>query len=309
LDDLEDRCSHRRVAAILEQHLPSVDLALFERCVRWLRRECGPIEHLALPLKVHRRLRPHARLPRLAALWAAASEKVLPERMSRWMTENRMRPSGGGTVVALIGGDGSGKTTCARELEHWLRADFATIRAQLGNPPRSLLSLFIGAALKMEGALKRLLRREPGTASDLELLRHVCTARDRFRLYRKVQRFTSDGGIAVCERYPVRELPSHVGPVIPALLGASPNGLRRAIRGFEAGYYRRMLRPDVILVLQLDPELAVFRKPGEPADYVRTRGRAVLENDWTRTVAQVVDAGRPLSEVLDDLKARVWQAL
>jgi hypothetical protein len=70
-----------------------------------------------------------------------------------------------------------------------------------------------------------------------------------------------------------------------------------------------MRRPDLLLVLRLDPELAVARKPGEPADYVRIRGRAIWEADWTAAPAELVDAGRTLPEVLADLKARIWRSL
>ncbi len=277
--------------------------------MRWLRQECDPWERVALPWQLHHRLRGHARRPQLGALLSAAVEKTLPEVIGRSILDGRMRPAGGGTVLALIGGDGSGKSTCARELEHWLSAGLAVMLAQLGNPPRSFLTFAVGGALKVERAIKHVLGRESPTGSWLELLRYLCTARDCYRLYERVQRFTAGGGIAVCERYPVSEIPSHVGPRIAALLPARPSALTRLLQSVEASYYHRMLRPDVLLVLRLDPELAVARKPEEPADYVRTRGRTVWETDWTGTRAQVVDASRPLSLVLDDLKARVWPAL
>jgi thymidylate kinase len=209
----------------------------------------------------------------------------------------------------LIGGDGSGKSTCVHELDRWLSTGFATMLAQLGNPPRSFLTLAVGSALKVELAAKRAMRRESCTASWLELLRHLCAARDCYRLYERVQRFTAGGGIAVCDRYPVSELPSHLGPRIAALVPPGPNPFTRLLQSVEASYYQRTLRPDVLFVLRLDPELAVARKPEEPAEYVRTRGRTVWDTDWAATGAQVVDASRPLHLVLDDLKARVWSAL
>jgi hypothetical protein len=70
-----------------------------------------------------------------------------------------------------------------------------------------------------------------------------------------------------------------------------------------------MRRPDLLFVLRLDPELAVARKPEEPNDYVRSRGRTVWEMDWTATRAELIDAGRLLPEVLADLKARIWRSL
>ncbi|HEU4681749.1 MAG TPA: hypothetical protein VFS51_08390, partial [Gemmatimonadales bacterium] len=77
----------------------------------------------------------------------------------------------------------------------------------------------------------------------------------------------------------------------------------------EAGYYRRILAPDALFVLRLEPELAVLRKPEEPANYVRARVRAACEADWSGSSAQVVDASRTFPEVLNDLKSRLWPIL
>jgi thymidylate kinase len=220
-----------------------------------------------------------------------------------------MRLAGGGVVVALIGGDGSGKSTCARELAAWLGPAFPAMQAHLGNPPRSLLTLVAGGALKVQHRLERLRQRAPKTGSFLELFRHLCTARDRFRLYEKVRRFAVSGGIAVCERYPVLQNRKLVGPCIPELLPPEPGALANLLQAAEASYYTRMLSPDVLCVLRLDPELAVIRKPEEPADYVRTRGRIIWETDWSSTQARVLDASQPLPEVLRRLKAIVWSTL
>jgi thymidylate kinase len=309
LDNLEALCPREELAALLAVHLPTIDVPFLDRCAASLRGRNRLLERALLLHLLHHRLRDYSRLPSAGALLQAAAEKVVAPEVLRRVADERMRPVGGGTVIALVGGDGAGKSTCARELENWLSRDFAAIRVHLGNPPRSLLTFMAGGALKVEGAINRLLGRPPRTATHLELLRHLCAARDRYRLHGKVQRFAAQGGIAVCERYPLSEIPSHVGPCIPALLGPHPTAFARIIRNAEAWYCERMRRPDLLFVLRLDPELAVIRKPEEPADYVRTRGRTIWETEWTGTRAELVDAARPLGEVLDDLKARVWPSL
>jgi hypothetical protein len=85
--------------------------------------------------------------------------------------------------------------------------------------------------------------------------------------------------------------------------------LAQRLQRAEASYYRRILGPDVRCVLRLDPEIAVIRKPEEPADYVRARGRVIWETDWTGTGAHLVDASQPLSDVLRRLKSIIWSAL
>ena len=309
LDDLETGSDRNTLATILSRHLPSVDLPFFDRCIKSLRDKCSQLERMAIGHQLRQKMSAHARRPPLLALLTAAIERVLPRGLRGMLLDARMRLVGGGTIIALIGGDGAGKSTCAAALDSWLGYDFPTMHAHLGRPPRSLLTLAVGGTLKAEGVLNRLTHRRPSGPTNVELLRHVCTARDRHRLYHKVRRFAATGGVAICERYPVPECFSLAGPDIPDLLPVKASAFGRLLQITEASSYERMLPPDALFVLRLEPELAVLRKPGEPSDYVRTRARLIWDIDWSGTRAQVVDAGRTLPEVLTDLRALMWAAL
>jgi thymidylate kinase len=309
LDYFEARSDRDELGAILAQHLPIIDLPLLDRCLQALRGQCDPAESAMIRRELHRRLRAHARPPSPVALLSAMAEKILPAGLRPMLFDGRMRPSGGGIVTALVGGDGAGKSTCARKLRTWLDSDLPTLHAHLGRPPRGLLTLAVGGALKAEGLCYRLMRRNPPSGTHLELLRHLCTARDRHRLYSRIRRYAVAGGVVISERYPIPQNRALVGPCIPQLLDSKPTLLARAMRDVESRYYASMLPPDQLFVLQLDPELAVARKVDEPADYVRARARVIWETDWSNTVAQVIDASRPLEDVVQDLKARVWSAL
>jgi len=83
----------------------------------------------------------------------------------------------------------------------------------------------------------------------------------------------------------------------------------RRLIAIEAAYYKKILLPDLLIVLLVDPEVAVRRKTDEPADYVRQRGELVWSVDWSATGARIVDAGQPLADVVADLKAILWQEL
>jgi hypothetical protein len=113
----------------------------------------------------------------------------------------------------------------------------------------------------------------------------------------------------VCERYPVAPTHVHVAPAIPELISKEAGRLAHWLRAVEAGYYDRILQPDALFVLTLDPEVAVLRKPEEPADYVRARGRIIRDTDWSATRAHQVDASQPLPDVLRELKTTIWSIL
>jgi thymidylate kinase len=309
LASLEAACDHEELASFLRQHLPSLDPSFFIRCARSLRGESGVVERALLPWLLARKLRAYARRPPLTALITAAAEKLLPQEIADALVDSRMRLPGGGAVIALLGGDGAGKSTCARELTAWLSPVFPTTRVHLGNPPRSLLTLAVGGALRLQRLIDRRFNRSPSSRDTFELLRHVCIARDRHLLYVKIHRFATSGGVAICERYPIGENLSQVGPAIPGLLLAQSDRLGKMLRAIEASYYERILRPDTVCMLRLDPELAVLRKPEEPADDVRARNRAIWQFEWSGSGAHIIDASQSQPEVMRDLKSILWRVL
>src|SRR5205085_1992154 len=99
-------------------------------------------------------LRPFARRPALGATPRAIAARVASAVGLPAPVEGKGLVTGG-RVLALVGGDGAGKTTCATELTAWLGRELATLRVHLGRPPRSLATLAVGCAL----GLARLLRR------------------------------------------------------------------------------------------------------------------------------------------------------
>jgi hypothetical protein len=71
-----------------------------------------------------------------------------------------------------------------------------------------------------------------------------------------------------------------------------------------------MTGPDVLVVLRVDPDLAVARKQGVDApEFVRPRSAEVFDADWSSSDAVVLDAALAGDEVLAQLRAVVWERL
>lgn len=313
LDSLVAKANRAKMAEILEEHLPTFDVPFIDVCLASLRPRYSRWRRLGVRRELHRRLLPHARRPPVALTLNRIMTRVLTLGGRLKLLRKRGKHfAHGGTVIALLGGDGAGKSTCTRELANWLSDEFNLMTAHLGRPPRSLSTLAIGAVFRVARLL--------GLATDsdevrehapayLAALRDVCTARDRFRLYLKARRFALSGGLALCERYPVPQNPELSGPRLDGLAPLGRTRLGRWLVAKEAGYYRQILAPDVLILLRVDPETAVRRKTDEPAEYVRARCQLVWNTDWTGSRVHIVDASRPLAEVLAEIKAILWELL
>jgi thymidylate kinase len=318
LEYLEKYADWGELIRQLRRHLPCIEAELFRKCVDSLRPEASVWQRVAIRRKLQRVLRAHSRRPNLPCTFWAAARQLVAHLKPR---SSGQRPATGGVIIALVGGDGSGKSTCVNELHSWVSKNFKTCRVHLGKPPRSLFTLAVALTRRAIILVNKLLRRGTGIATAtpghesgipqcLPWLRSVSIARDRYRLYRKARRFATHGGLVICDRYPTPGIKSMDGPNL-TLFGdtAPPRLLAGFLSRVEAFYYRRILPPDLLIVLKIDPELAVRRKPEEDAAYVRARNQEVWELDFREHRAHVIGTNRPRADVLSDLRTIVWSAI
>ncbi|MBM7808967.1 thymidylate kinase [Geodermatophilus bullaregiensis] len=230
------------------------------------------------------------------------------------------RPVGGGAVVAVVGGDGAGKSTVVSGLADWLQGPFDTRVVHLGKPPRSVANVVVKGGVtvaRRAGLLPGWLPNHPTAAEHRDavpgtawLLWQLVTATDRRRLHRRVRRLAGRGVLVVCDRFPLEQVTLMDGARtrwVP-LEAASP--LARRLVAAEQRAYAAIAPPDVLLVLRVDPDTAVLRKHGvDPAEFVRPRSAEVFAADWTGSGALVLDAAQPAADVLAEARAAVWARL
>ncbi len=322
LVDLTTRADQSRLYALLQQHLPYVDRELFAACLASFQTPHTPWQRFQLGRRLQQALRGHIRQPFLAALWLKVWRRVnWGVRRKILRQPNRRRLTVGGAIIAFVGGDGSGKSTAVDATYGWLAKTFAVSKIHLGKPTWSLSSFVVKSILKI-GRLLGLL--DTNQSADLGgersgerafpgygwLLWHVLTARDRYHTYLAARRLASNGSIVICDRFPLPQIKAMDGQRAGWLITAPQSSrLVKYLAQLEATYYQQMMLPDVTVILRVDPDIAVARRPDEEATWVRHRNQEIWQLDWQQLPVHVVDASQPKETVTAQIKALIWSKI
>jgi thymidylate kinase len=313
-----DRSELRRV---VERHLPQVGWSAWSRYCDALAGGAPFPRQLAAGRRVVRRTRSLTRTaPALDAAVRCGRRVHWGLRHYLLGRRNTKRLMAGGRVIAVVGGDGAGKSTLVRGLAGWLQGPLETRVLHMGKPPRSPATVLVKGGVYTARRLHLLGDWLPNYPTPQEhgdrrpsvpwLLWQLVTASDRSRQYRRVGRLAARGYVVVCDRFPLEQVRQMDGSRTGWVHESELSPVARRLVRAERARYAAIGRPDVLLVLRVDPDTAVDRKQGvDPAEFVRPRSAEVFALDWRDTGAHLLDATRSAEAVLADARATVWANL
>jgi thymidylate kinase len=319
---LQEQISQPNLAKLLQTSLPCIDESLFSLCVRSLTQKCSLHFRLKTGEALRRQLIATARRSQASDIFLKIWRRLeggIRRRVFRSSTKKHL--ASGGLMIAIIGGDGSGKTTALNGLYEWLSDEFEIKRIHMGKPPWSLSTIIIRGIIKIgrsfglypflkEGSEYTINTLSPLFPGYPWLIREVCTARDRYLLYKTGRRYASNGGLVLCDRFPIPVIKIMDGPQVERVTrDIKTNKLIKFLAKLEEKYYKQILLPDLLITLRVDPEISVQRKTDETADSVRSRAGELWNVNWSNTPAHVVDASKSKTEVLSDLMTLIWSYL
>jgi thymidylate kinase len=146
----------------------------------------------------------------------------------------------------------------------------------------------------------------------------VVSAWDRRCLLIKARRFSANGDLVICDRFPSER----VGAMDSPRLTRNPNsgGIRISIYNYfarlEERLYRQIPPPDLILQLKVSLETAKKRnqdriKRGKETDeYLESRHRQ--NKNWKisgKTIICDINTDQPLAETIYQVKKTIWDKL
>lgn len=327
LADLLARVDEEDVWRVMERHLPFIPRELRRHLLRAVQRGTPAWFKIRTARRLQRALagfgRRRGTVDTYLKLWRRGRAFVGRRFLGR--PPERKRLGERGRVIALIGGDGAGKSTAVEDLSGWLGAEFVTVTFHLGKPPRSALSTVVKGLMTFAASFNRSgVASGPALRASLEasdagsmdartwarLVWEILTARDRYRTYRRVRRAASRGALVICDRYPLPQLKLMDGPVSARMSDPARWGPTvKRLADLEKRIYARIRYPDRLIVLRVPPDVAVSRRGDERESFLRPRSEEVWQRDWSRIPATVIEADLPIAEVRSAIRSAVWSAL
>jgi len=217
-------------------------------------------------------------------------------------------------LIAVVGCDGSGKSTVTEALCAWMNEDRPTrlchLGKQSGNIGRRIarLPLLGGKLDKSIHAKARGAQTEKGPGLLAALVIYVFSMR-RVRRFNRMMRLRRAGHAIVADRFPQVNLP---GPMDGLGLAAAPrSGLIGLLARSELRHYRAMAetRPDLVLRLNVSLEVAIARKPDHRESSLARKVADVPRLTFEGAPIVEIDAEQPLEQVLAQAKAAVFARL
>jgi len=218
-----------------------------------------------------------------------------------------------GRIFALVGADGSGKSTLTTDLSEWLSWKLAVMSSYFGIPKTMEIRLFVGLVyvFRLIARLNPFEILEHVTHSLEEAMsarRWILIARKRLCVYAEAKCFASKGGIVLADRYPLQAFHTMPQPMDGPRIKAEDGGEAKKLSDREENYYLRIGLPDKIFVLQTEVDRLRERKENVEPRIHEVKARAVNALEPS-DIVDVIDGNRPYLDVLLELKRRIWQSL
>lgn len=315
-EDLEARISLEEVDRIRQRCLPLVDRELFADCRRALG-SASRLERVFISRRLIVALESLGRRSRRRdSLLRMVRRRYRKMKAARGITGKRLVD--GGLIIAVVGGDGSGKSTTVDSVYSHLASDFRIRRIHLGKPPWSRLSRMVRRPMRKARSFGLLSATGLPPWTDFDevgfpgygyLVWHLLIARDRFLQYRRARRAANAGEIVICDRFPLDAIRLMDGRRLSEIPALESRPLASFLVRLEDSYYQRILPPDLTIVMRVDPDVAVARRSDDPEYFVRVRASEILDADWAAQNVVVVEANEPLEEVQRRVREVIWAEL
>jgi len=221
-------------------------------------------------------------------------------------------------LIAIIGCDGSGKSTVSEEILRWAQTFGPAVAAHLGKQSGNLGRAIARLPLAGKHLDRTIARKTDKTRAQREkkspgffiaLVIFAFSLR-RLRRFRRMMAMRRRGMIIVTDRYPQLDLAGAYDGTGLSVDAPGSAFVRWLARREHAMYeWMTSYRPDLVIRLNVDLDTACARKPDHRRELLRDKVAATPLLKFNGAPIVEIDAAQPLADVLAAAKAAVARTL
>ena len=222
-------------------------------------------------------------------------------------------------LIAIVGCDGSGKSTVSEELLVWLKgygpAATAHLGKQQGNTGRTIANLplagrFLGRFIERKASTVRKSRTVDKAPDTFPAIVMYAFTLKRMRRFRRMMALRQKGLIIIADRYPQLDLPGTSDSTDMSVTAQGDRFVRWLAQREQAAFeWMTSYRPDLVIRLNVDVDTAFARKPDHSREGLARKIKNIPQFTFNGAAIADIDATQPLEKVVAAAKAAVAQTL
>ena len=304
--DLSERSDRKALDKALDTTYPFMDKKLFYACEEVIEENNSLKEYFEKSAQMKALLKPYSYHSKFVSFYKSFF-RINQTRLGK-VLKNRVKskkiPANGGKIIAFVGGDGAGKSSNIEKLSSVLSHHYFVKTIHIGRPNQKgePKRYFLGRQIRNFGKLlMRFKLQDLGTA-----INHVGLAIERKQAFMKAQKIKTQGGIVILDRIPLKEVNRMDAPKIARELGR----LYSWFSNLEKKLHESIAGVDQLIVLKLDPQIAIQRRPEDDADELLIRSGQIWNADFSkRKNTTVINTDNSFKHVEDRVLKSVWKTL
>jgi thymidylate kinase len=225
----------------------------------------------------------------------------------------------GGKIIAIVGIDGSGKTSTLSHIEKLFSIQMNVCKVFLGNGKsgaswyRKIIFLIHGTKVKKRNSnnSEELIPRKKQKVSWLYALWILVCLFDKERNLKSSISAKANGSLVISDRWPQREV---VGTFDGSRINVDNprNRIVRYVKRREQKFLllASLIKPDLIIRLRISAETSLIRKPGElTMNQAEQNSKLLNDIEWGKTKIFDVDADKSIEEVNKCVRNIMWSQI
>jgi hypothetical protein len=251
------------------------------------------------------------------------TRRKLQKMFNQPVLSRRVNPRGG-FIVAVIGADGSGKSSVIADLHATFKTklDVYKIYFGRGDGKASLFrKLLLNSKNKIRGNGKRIkiLKPASGDVNKKGLLFNIYKCAEALSVawekkanLKRMQKAKDRGMLVICDRFPQNQIEGYNDGPLLGYFVKSRNFILRTISNLEKRIYAsaNLHQPDLLFKLIADVDIVEARKPNEtPRELLIAKIEGIKKLQLGNTERVVtIDASLPFDMVIRKIKTDIWKA-